>query len=393
MSASISCVLRILGDLCGLTWSKCDESDPETPSTLFSLPNEVLDMIVDHLDTPDTACFLLTSRSLRYNYGIDIWRGLDLSHECEATRCKYLLTLSRDYPKYYLCHTCSYLHPVAWIGLPRLDFRYPYVRNKCVNNISIKNIPVDCFITHTRQELYRLTFQHVQLAMCRHRQGKPYGISLRRLATKEVQARPGSGSVTLLSVDPKIIMNVLYLRVQQWIMLDDHGLWNVKAAWCLSICAHSRDTYHGSPRWQLLTCKLQHRDRVPGCPTCPPLLRCATCHVEFKMELKTCGSKRALVLTKWLNMGRGEHPRDSDWWKHLYRPGSRDPNFTAVKDRKGVCYLYELFAGKSMDVLTEENASLLLNDAYRTRLTPLRYRQNMWAVQSDCQIGDVVIKN
>jgi len=76
----------------------------------------------------------------------------------------------------------------------------------------IQEKPLDCFKTHSGASAYSFAFQNLQLAMARHRLGHLYGLSLGTLAVVDVQPQNLYQATTLLSVEPRIIANELYLR-------------------------------------------------------------------------------------------------------------------------------------------------------------------------------------
>ncbi len=360
--------------------SQGDEHQLPTPAGLLSLPNELLDHIVNYLNTNEAGCLSLVNHSLCSTMSPSVWPELSLNRKNIDSRQEFLLALSKDHPKYFFCHTCSHLHLVINVGLPRYDHPYPYAHPRCVTNASITDLPIDCFTTHRLEKLYRLTFQHVQLAMLRHRHGSKYGIALSRLSTKEVQAKPTRQAATLLSIEASVIMDTLYLRVQQWIVFNDRSLLDMESVGQLSVCSHSN---HILPSASLLECKLRHHHPEPGCPMCHSLLLCTACLVEFQIELFPFGSGMAFVLTKWLNLGHGESPTDSAWRRHLYDSRASNPVFKAADRDNGVAQYFDLAAGTPTETLTRENASIFLDGEYRRRLKPLDGYQSLWVAPVD----------
>jgi hypothetical protein len=207
--------------------------------------------------------------------------------------------------------------------------------------------------------------------MARHRNGPNRGISMSSLSITEIQRRRRYKLWTLLSVEPRIIDNELFLRVQQWIIFDQDDQPTFERLCGPSICSHINKyagKYAGSTTFDLIQCQIQHIGGRASCPTCSVLYRCIDCAVEFESDaIHLEDQKLAVIITKWLNVGNGDAPTNPNWRRHLYPPFDGQPVATA-KDSLGSRSIFEGHIGRSQETVTRENASLVRGESFRTKL-------------------------
>jgi hypothetical protein len=207
--------------------------------------------------------------------------------------------------------------------------------------------------------------------MARDRDGPNRGIPMSLLSFTEIRRQKRYKVWTLLNVEPRIIDNELFLRVQQWIIFDQDDQTTFEKLCGPSICSHItkfRGKYAGSTTLDLLQCQIQHIGGRASCPTCSVLYRCIDCAVEFESDaIHLEDRKLAVIITKWLNVGNGDSPASPHWRRHLYPPFEGLPVATA-KDWLGSRSIFEGHIGRPQETATRENASLFCGESFRQKL-------------------------
>ena len=348
----------------------CDQPDdePDEPPNLPSLPSlpsfpslptELLLSILDFLSVSDRACLSLCNRALRNKLGAT---SKDLARYGKAqgnthSRPDFLLRLSRDSPGAFYCFDCRRLHPSVRTRPPGPLFcPDPYRFSGCFAS----DLGFYYHFTNGVYHKYHLMFQHVQLAMARYRYGVNDGIALDTLSYTEVRVSDHCNISILFSVEPRIISNGLYLRMQHCILFD-HGSSSNVARWATpKVCTHYIELAHECRLPRPCTSSRETLNKIRG--TSPPFQHCPTCSISYHVEIKRLGDRyRAFVLTKWLSLGQGNSPLDPKWQRHLLYPAiERVPLVEG-----GILQLFEQQPGKSHKELTESNVSTLCNEGYR----------------------------
>jgi hypothetical protein len=156
--------------------------------------------------------------------------------------------------------------------------------------------------------------------MNRHRRGRGSGHALEMLQACEIKEPTDfSNIITLLSVEPAIIKDELYLRIQQWVVVVGGDLARAGLLQSLSICNHFSDAC--STLRPILVCKLYHHETRQECATCQPYLQCTKCRIEFNIQTRDLGvDDRAIIVTKWVRLGHGLSPTDPHWRPHAFAP-------------------------------------------------------------------------
>jgi len=216
---------------------------------------------------------------------------------------------------------------------------------------------------------YQLAFQHVQLAMARHRLGAAYGIPLSTLAVTEVYRSEKPRTTSLLCIQPKVVQGELYMRVQQCIKFD-HAQQDQRSVLPriekeqLSICSHL-SWPDPEAMTALVKCKMLHPGTELRCPTCQPLLKCSACDMEFRVVIERLDhDTTAVFITKWMNMGCGETPQDPRWQRFL----TEDYDPVACLKAAGesdLCWEYEREYEQPCDDLRKANALVLADRRYQ----------------------------
>ncbi|KAL2784443.1 hypothetical protein BJX66DRAFT_329995 [Aspergillus keveii] len=245
--------------------AKLRQSLPQTLSQLERIPPELIGLITDYPEKPDIVCLGLTSRAMLRTLGTSSWP----KRKDRALRMVVLSRLSREIPPLFCCYYCAKLHPVKLVG-PPLNGRLgsgdecPEIGGM-VDHHQPGPIPSPLLNAHGLGSLYRFRLAHLALAMERHHYGPAHGIPLESLSYTEVNATAAMFTM-LFSVEPRI-------------------------------CPAEQGTS--------FTCHLRPRFRRDPYRAAR-ILECPQCGVEFQLDLWDCGGEgRAVVVTKWLDLGSG----------------------------------------------------------------------------------------
>jgi len=357
----------------------------ETPSLLARLPDELILYVADFLDAKDVACLSLCDRNFQTKLDCS-WSLLRTSESCQQQRAGFLSQLARDHPRLFFCHACCLLHSTSHV-LPASysTLRQYSMHMRCTTRPKLSDTPALAFAVHERNTVYRLSFQHVQLAMDRSRRGAGHGLSLEALSVKEIHvAEDNSAKITtLLSIEALCPSNELYLRVQTWTLLNPKDLAGLVDAKHISLCSHVNHYVSADLMSAVIRCKLYHSDEKPSCPTCFLVLKCRRCAMELQITLKEFeqGQDIALVITKWLNLGQGKHVSDPKWQRHLVQPDALRSALHPLVEAdwgSGTRYECERASKKSHVDVTAEHASIL-----RRKLVWNARLQKKWSTQED----------
>ncbi|OCK85545.1 hypothetical protein K432DRAFT_269977, partial [Lepidopterella palustris CBS 459.81] len=259
-------------------------------SSLSRLSTELLLLITAFLDVSDAACLALTHRALAAKLRSRSWDSLRTTEAAGIQREIFLNRLAQDLPDFWCCQPCLRLHRKALVP-PTVSLQRR--RLQCLTEKHRILLGSHTACGHQEMSRYALIFPHVHLAMRRHRNGANYGISVESLAVTEVQTYSGDETerkmTTLLSVEPSIIFDEMYLRVKHWALFP---------------------LFNPLEREKLTFTHLCHHDFQCR----PSILHCATCSADFEVEIKYFDNgSTALVITKWLNIGSGESPKHNRW--------------------------------------------------------------------------------
>ncbi|KAL3491022.1 hypothetical protein BJX62DRAFT_237623 [Aspergillus germanicus] len=216
-------------------------------------------------------------------------------------------------PPLFCCYYCAKLHRANLVGPPpneRLGSgdECPEIGGM-IDHHQAGPIPSPLLNAHGLGSLYRFRLAHLVLATKRHHYGPAHGISLDTLSYTEVTATAAMFA-TLFSVEPRICpaergLATLVLQLQDWALIhdDDSGaeqFARVMRNWRL--CRHQF--------FDTLQERFSFAIYAPGFRRDPyraaRVLECPRCGVEFQLDLRDCGGEgRAVVVTKWLDLGSG----------------------------------------------------------------------------------------
>lgn len=291
------------------------------------------------------------------------------------------IRLERDLPEYFACDICNILHrydgseSFGLSGIARNKFsRLPCVRKgydwhgECIGGSSI-SMRTHCDFSHSR-------FLQIKLAMRRYCYGPHSGINIDSLAFTQVREyrHPWQESQSsllvyqpirvLFSIEAQVCTEPLgvHIRMQDIVLYD---IWEDSkiqvdsrpySMWLYEICRHTsleskasdiESVYNGT--------------RISFPYTCP------RCNTVSLIEFRRIGSRLALVMTRWVNLGPGIHGEDPLWKIHIFTCNNRTipyelPSWLILRSPR-TCF--ENTASLSFEDLRSRNISYLRGDLYK----------------------------
>ncbi|KAL4878475.1 hypothetical protein BJY04DRAFT_221197 [Aspergillus karnatakaensis] len=353
------------------------------PSILETIPPELLLCITDFLDNPDPVCLALCSHWLLHVISKgDPTSLLSRYRPTSKLKAALLTRIARDMPDQFACLRCATLHPISDVQHPAstlLNMKHPCPD---ISKVSRGDFPLQLymlFIGCSMFTQYDFRHGHLVVAMKNHLKGGTQGITVQSLAYTEVMDGFSDPRVTeLRSVEARVcalepgqedgeVKSTLILQVQTWVLFhsgSDKGLVD-SILDVTKICAHKRV---GSVVRRRCGANLDvdlHSEGLVLGQQC-----CSACGVEFRIDLRACQDKgRAVVVTKWVDLGAGFDLDDPKWRRALSCPNweERYQVTTAPGD------VARMFHGAgsigSLDsVLTERNRAYLIGEQYRRSL-------------------------
>lgn len=374
--------------------------DYDTP-TLTDLPLELLLIIAEFLSPIDGACLSLSSRKLLGLFSErekellkaqpgETWirkaRPVPGGGAWNDERAAFLSRLSRDFPRYFFCYTCSRLHPWEMVGPPGPAFQ-PRNRIGCQDKMLALTL-CDLLEAHEYSTYYSFHFFHVQLAMRGFLYGPRFGISTKSLSYTEVRLSPTPHMTTLLSVEARICPDTssLRMRVQNMVSVTRANASQLSLGdrFLLGICNHvhwKTVALDGPDLVDLVShCLEAYRS---GATSAPELRRCHYCTTDYKVDIKEHGEESlALVITKWLDLGSGATPDDTRWNCHL--PFFFDTSLGAHHLLGDSRSRFENLPGESEEELLSRNLSYLTDGKYKTVMD--RLNKTTWFLQAESRV-------
>lgn len=413
---SAACRSRIRTDEAARSLVDDSNSHSRRPSPLFKLSQELFYCIADFLEPVDVACLALCnkhlsicfervvtwSRNLRARARQEMMHAR-IRHEDEPLPDgprmdrEFLQRLVRDSPKYYICAQCHGLHLVKHL-LVVCSRRQAVGRPAYVPHIWVCTLTKPFqFDAHRVSDDFALPFCLVQLAMLRHRAGAPHGISLDWLTSTEIhisygptptEVFPTIVELTMLTVEPLIVCDSMRLRVQHWMVLkpgeDLCKFYEIGSAENMCGVCHyytsrrEEKTAHTARLEALYDCKTMHvGGRQPQCETCSAYLQCSICKMPLHLQHVRVENRAAWVITKWLDIGTGADTNEHRFTRYRDPPYARNvPRIIGEgAEAASMRLAYEQESRIPLVQLTINNATLLIRNAYRERMTP-RCRQS-----------------
>lgn len=292
-------------------------------TTLAGLPVELLLSISECLSLVDLICLSLCNHRLLEV----IQRQIDrLSPLTQGDKPVLLTRLERDHPEYFACDICDLLH--RYDGSE--SFGLSGLLHEQTSQILCARMddlvtggfkwfgPVYTLFTHPCKGYSQcyLSFLQIKLAMRRFRYGPTSGISTDSLSYTQVRQYPPQSvhpdTISLFSTEAQIYPEPLgfYVRMQDIVLvrkrdelLDFPKIWMSKS---FKICVHCCLLEIITPLVESL-----HHGESSFANTCHK------CNLSVQIEIVDFGSKTALIMTRWVNLGSGLTPNDPMWRNHV----------------------------------------------------------------------------
>lgn len=341
---------------------------------LFKLPLELLLLITERLCPKDIACLTLCSKSLLWALGKDRLSGLSRKHKHE-----FLLRLSRDLPAYTFCYFSGRLHSRKHASLP-LFSSLGYSTGLVCMDRPTQHL-AQCFNVHLRSKwLCRIPFASVQSVMKRHYQGPPHGLPVDILSFTEAHVpdrydfHKREPATTFMSVEARICSKPtsLCLHIQHWIVANRVWLGDLLAySYFVRICDHMALGASDVISWIQPMLEAGTENSSPG--TAPDIHICLRCKTHYQIEVCAIGDEdRAVVVTKWLDVGAGLTPKDVKWQVHLPHPdiSGLPPDWNKEIDTR---MRFEREPGISQRALLGQTAPFLKGDRFKQVMTTPGY--------------------
>lgn len=349
-------------------------------TTLAELAPELLLIIADFLPPVDVYCFSVCN----YRHYCLLSRKMNpLPRLTPQEKFSVLRRLERDIPPFFACRCCNILHRYDGTESFGLSGFFPErtCQLPCVQNHGPWPThwfsSMDTLVLHQWHAICikKLSFLHLKLAMRRFYYGPECGIStdsLSHIQVSEHRIWPTTKKVIwLFSREAQICTKPLglYLRVQdillfpEWRDLIDNAY--APSVDPLVICPH--DTVLR----QKITPTLwsRHNKEKGFLESCDIVAACNVCNTYCDIELCEIDGQKALVMTRWLNLGPGQYEGDLRWKTHTYSLRTRrlycgfDPDYPVREQcpkRR-----FEKTAPQSLNDLRLRNTSYLRDKQYK----------------------------
>ncbi|EHA18453.1 hypothetical protein ASPNIDRAFT_37944 [Aspergillus niger ATCC 1015] len=301
-------------------------------SNLELLPRELLLHINNFLTTADIICLRLCSRTLNH-FTTSFY---DLKQTRDRSLALSVFTrLLRDSPRMFCCHYCAKLHLITDVFHPASS---KDLHHACPDlGILHGNGPqpwirwivsVHCLPTH-----YDFRHCHLAAVLQNYKCGGQYGINAESLAYTEVVDYPQQPAIsTLLSVEGRVCTPAgarqtpsLVLQIQHWVLFHDLEMVSgndldvlISVLAKLSIC-NWLSAGRGKIGDDIQSAIRQRGFCWDEASIAEGYMRCSHCGVEFQIALRDCGGDgKAVVITKWLDLGAGMDIEDPKWKKATF---------------------------------------------------------------------------
>lgn len=269
------------------------------------------------------------------------------------------------------CGTCEEIHNVR-------TSRYPAGKPgdipPCLEVYSLTLTP------YRGDDRFKLSFHHVNLIMQNYRHpGR--GLSLDILNFSQHSRAFGgrhsyyTNNETLTSVDARIIINKLYIRIQGWhVYRTLYSLrQSTKVTPTADLCKHWTAPLT-SEFQENLAMAIASQEHLPG-QQGESLsvigktisLWCRICCGVYELSVRSLNDSRVvLVVTKWLDLGSCRDMNDWEWRRHIVERDSS--NAQTLKEWSASREVYESQgSGLSLGELTKRNEADLIRKRYRSR--------------------------
>ncbi|KAL2069929.1 hypothetical protein VTL71DRAFT_14608 [Oculimacula yallundae] len=320
---SVSKLVKKLLYTSKVTNEDCKNKQAESLATtrplniLKKLHPELIIYLADFLPLSSAALLALSCRTAYEILGTRFWARLRADDE--QLQCfKFLSLLSRDisrddYVPCYHCHVlhvCGILHPnlLQLAPLPA----YQYDMTLCKRAEVLGKV--------AKYMHNRFQFRTVQMAMKMYRLHLDYQPWLEALCYKPIALVVMREFPSEFKASVRIINGFLLLYSQLIILLPP-GLTATDLNRCgFDLCPHIRLTAHGvAPNLpETNECAINHDHVIERCIRSSAITSCTSCPTEFQLRTEDCEDFGiAVIITKWMDLGKGETIADPKWWSHL----------------------------------------------------------------------------
>ncbi|GKZ86131.1 hypothetical protein AnigIFM56816_000982 [Aspergillus niger] len=283
----------------------------------------------------------------------------------------------------FCCHYCAKLHPITDVlhpasskdlhhACPDLGILHGNGPQPWIRWI----VSVHCLPTH-----YDFRHCHLAAVLQNYKCGGRYGINAESLAYTEVVDYPQQPAMTTLpSVEGRVCTPAgarqtpsLVLQIQHWVlfhdleMVSDHDLDVLISVLAkLSIC-NWLSAGRGKIGDDIQSAIRQRGFCWDEASVAEGYMQCSHCGIEFQIALRDCGGDgKAVIITKWLDLGAGmdiEDPR----WKKATLNSMIEPIYERADALSSTGEVRRLFCGTSDQSSdpTPRNRSYLMARQYR----------------------------
>lgn len=326
---------------------------------LSSVPVELWDMVISHLDVPDLGSLALSCHNLYNMIGPSVWQQLKKN---KRERYEFLLIAhDKHYPSHTLCFNCAKFHSGAvelrqassaarssdWCN-PSRSLKPVYPCPELAKDPKSNKYPDEFILFNSDQG--HVPWWLVQQIMRANRLGSKYGMTAGVLNRTDKKST-GRIAACVNGSKAKIVNGKLLVRVTTVGQLDtrsqeprfDDLIRNVHT------CGH----YYRAPALQK-GCEAalrRFRDKENNVRKSSPLYRCSYCPTEAQVHIKrasecelssarhTYGGSapgHVMIIERYHDLGMGLYPDDDEWtgltrsWKNAKRGATKT---RAVKAR------------------------------------------------------------
>ncbi|RDW86508.1 uncharacterized protein DSM5745_03150 [Aspergillus mulundensis] len=359
-------------------------------SALETLPPELILCIADFLSGPDILCLGLCSHQLLGTISKENPASfLSQSKHKSKFKTETLIRIARDDPDVFCCLRCAKLQRLADIKHPASTDRNRYHSCPDISREHYDDIlgPLWMLLgSWAGGVLYNFRHGHLAAVMQNHFRGSTRTITAEMLQYTQVTTNsPGvrdSVVTELVSVEGRVCSrsqdqtqrrdegstsaSTLVLQVQNWTLFHDRpAMDSVMGELRLTkICAHEcvGDAVRAGG-WDVDVDLQLHREGLVLENQC-----CRACGVEFRVSLHSCGADgRAVVVTKWVDLGSGLDIDDVKWKRVL---SGSEKRYLVTASPGDVSRLFQdasRVSSRDSDP-TERNRSFLMGEEYRRLL-------------------------
>jgi len=284
---------------------------------LGTQPIKILRLISRFLSLDSIVCFALTCRGI-YNI-LGTWEWPLLKTPGHRAEYRFLLTLlAKELPNYIFCHRCRILHTLK--------------THRSSDTIETGRIcsANGCSACTRRYISPSFQYQFFQMAMKRHRLGLDHAEDFRILRYNE-ESNMASYKWHHES-EPRIVNGHFILRTKLSCIGPTEAFWESPsfrtwfAALDLEICPYcmAEDitavqlSRRPSNFWKMQLGNRWRTSNAHESSKSMELIRCRACPTEYQVESKNRGLLGFIfVVTKWQDLGRGNHCKDPMYLSHL----------------------------------------------------------------------------